>query len=149
VVGASESVLRNKLDQFNHSDVFSPSWTRSAVIGELVTFLKHVYRPNLRIEWPVYFRDKENLCSIYSKIPPSTNVHNSYLPISGRVVLSVGIALAGEVLLGVLRSVKSRSAARALCRVVLSIIAEDPSIDTVVLSNEGCILRPEVGTFRT
>jgi hypothetical protein len=127
VVGAPESVLRNELDRFNHSNVFSPSGTRSAVIGELVTFLEHSYRPNLRIEWPVSFGDEEHLCSIYSL---STNVHNSYPPISGRVGLSVGITLAGEVSLGVLRSVKSRSAACALCRMVLSIIAKDPAIDT-------------------
>ncbi|KAK4211180.1 heterokaryon incompatibility protein-domain-containing protein [Rhypophila decipiens] len=150
-VSVSESVLRNEVHQVNHSDVFSPSGTRSVVVGELVKFLEHSHRPSVRFEWPARFGDDESLCSICSSITLDTSVHNAYNSTTGRLGLSVGIVLAKEVSLGTLRSLKRRSAECSLCRVALSVISKDPSImtDTKVPSSEECILRPGLGAFRT
>ncbi|KAM7192435.1 Heterokaryon incompatibility protein (HET) domain containing protein [Naviculisporaceae sp. PSN 640] len=150
-VGASESVLRNELDQTHHSDTFSGSWTRSVVLSGLIKFLEHSCRPDVRFEWPARFGDEEQLCSSCSGTPLTTTVYNAYNPITGHLGLSVGIALAKEHSLGTLSSLKRRSAHCSLCRVVLSVISKDPSImaDNDVPSKEECILRPGLGAFRT
>ena len=149
-IPVSESLLQNETAQASRIP-----WTRSTVLGQLVTFLERAYWPHSRMEWPVRFGDEPDLCSKCSKIPLTTHVHDSYNPTWGRVRLSVGLAIAREASLGVLEDVETRSRGDknskpcALCGVVLSVLLKDLSVNSKVSSNEECILRPGLGAFRT